>query len=166
VLHNIMRVNLEGEEYIVASLPKVWRNELGFIGLFKKIKEGILVLTNRKIIFVPEWVYVTPEEREVKYFGEGEAKVTRIDDYSESQLDDDVSKHPNTLIIPLESVIDVDSVKLRKVNFLRIKFKKSGKVKTSDFGISKTLTSYPIRQPLEYYSLDWGAWIKLIRSYL
>ncbi len=161
-----MRVNLESNECIVASLPKIWGNEQGFIGLFNKIKEGILVITNRKIIFIPEWVYVTPKERNTKYFSGDEAKVTQIDDYSESQLDEDISNHQNSLLIPLESIVDVNSIKLRKVNFLRIKFKKSDKMKTYDFGIAKTLTNYPIRQPLEYYSLDWSAWIRLIRSYL
>lgn len=161
-----MRLNLESNEHIVASLPKIWGNELGFIGLFNKIKEGILVLTDRKIIFIPEWVYVTPKERDTKYFSGDEAKVTQIDNYSESQLDEDISNHSNSLLIPLESITIVDSVKLRKVNFLRIKFRKSDKMKTYDFGIAKTLTNYPIRQPLEYYSLDWSAWIRLIRAYL
>jgi hypothetical protein len=161
-----MRLNLENEEYIVASLPKIWGNELGFFGLFNKMKEGILVLTNRKIIFIPEWVYVTPKERDIKYFSGDEAKVTQIDNYSESQLDEDISNHQNSLLVPLESIIDVNSVKLRKVNFLRIKFRKSNKIKTYDFGMAKTLTNYPIRQPLEYYSLNWSAWISLIRSYL
>ena len=161
-----MRLNLENDEYIVASLPKIWGNELGFLGLFNKIKEGILVLTNRKIIFIPEWVYVTPRERETKYFSGDEAKVTQIDNYSESQLDEDISNHQNSLLVPLEFIIDVNGVKLRKVNFLRIKFRKSDKIKTYDFGMAKTLTNYPIRQPLEYYNLNWNAWIRLIRSYL
>jgi hypothetical protein len=161
-----MRVNIDLDEHIVASLPKVWGNELGFMGLFKKSKEGILVLTNKQVIFIPEWVYVTPREREQKYFSEDQARVTRIEGYSEAQLDEDISTHSRTLLVPLESVIDVESVKLRKVNFLRIKFRDRGKTGTYDFGIAKTLTNYPIRQVLQYYSLDWDAWIKLIKAYL
>jgi hypothetical protein len=160
-----MRVNIDIDEHIVASLPKVWGNELGFMGFFNKSKEGILVLTNRKIIFVPEWILVRPKESE-KYFGQDEAKVTLIDGYSESKLEEDISKHPNSLIIPLESIVDVESVKLRKVNFLRIKFRTDGKAKAYDFGIAKGVTNYPIRQPLLFYSLDWSAWIRLIRAYV
>jgi hypothetical protein len=161
-----MRVNIDLDEHIVATLPKIWGNELGFIGLFKKTKEGILALTNKKIIFIPEWVGVTQKEREKKYFTEDQAKVTRIDGYSEAQLDEDVTKYSKSVLVPLESVVSVDSVMLRKVNFLRIKFNDKGKTRTCDFGLAKTLTNYPIRQPLQYYSLDWGAWIKLIKAYL
>jgi len=161
-----MRVNIDLDEHIVASLPKIWGNELGFIGLFKKTKEGILALTNKKIIFIPEWVGVTQKEREKKYFSEDQAKVTRIDGYSEVQLDEDVTKYSKSVLVPLESVISVENVELRKVNFLRIIFNAKGKTRTWDFGLAKTLTNYPIRQPLQYYSLDWGAWIKLIKAYL
>ena len=161
-----MRVNIEDDEHIVASLPKVWGNELGFMGFFNKSKEGVLVLTNKKIIFVPEWVFITPRDRDTKYFTEDEAKITTIDGYSESQLDEDISNHSNSLIAPLESVVNVDSVKVRKVNFLRIKFRSNGKMKTYDFGIAKSVTNYPIRQPLLFYSLNWSAWVRLIRAYL
>jgi len=161
-----MRVNIDLDEHIIATLPKVWGNELGFIGFFNKSKEGILALTNKKIIFIPEWVFVTPKEREQKYFTGDQAKVTRIDGYSEAQLDEDVSKHSKSVLVPLESVVSVDSVILRNVNFLRIKFNVRGKRRAYDFGLAKTLTNYPIRQPLQFYSLDWGAWIKLIRAYL
>ena len=161
-----MRINIETDEHIIASLPKVWENELGFMGFFNKSKEGILILTNKKFIFVPQYVLITPKERE-KYFGEDEAKVTRIDNYSESQLDEDISAHPNSLIVPLESIVDVESVKLRKVNFLRIRFKtNNSKTKTYDFGITKSVTNYPIRQPLIFYSIDWTTWVRTIKAYL
>ena len=161
-----MRVNIDLDEHIVASLLKIWGNQLGFIGLFKKTKEGILALTNKQIIFIPEWVGVTQKEREKKYFSGDQAKVTRIDGYSEAQLDEDVSKYSKSVLVPLEAVVSVNSVMLRKVNFLRIKFNAKGKTRTYDFGLAKTLTNYPIRQPLQYYSLDWGAWIRLIKAYL
>jgi hypothetical protein len=161
-----MRINIETDEHIIASLPKVWENELGFMGFFNKSKEGILVLTNKKFIFVPQYVLITSKERK-KYFGEDEAKVTRIDNYSESQLDEDISAHSNSLIVPLESIVDVESVKLRKVNFLRIRFKtNNSKTKTYDFGITKSVTNYPIRQPLIFYSIDWMTWVRTIKAYL
>jgi hypothetical protein len=161
-----MRVNIDLDEHIIASLPKVWGNELGFVGFFNKSKEGILALTNKKIIFIPEWVFVTPKERQQKYFTEDQAKVTRIDGYSEAQLDEDISKYSKSVLMPLESVVSVESVILRKVNFLRIKYNANGKTRAYDFGLAKTLTNYPIRQPLQFYNLDWGAWIKLIKAYL
>jgi len=160
-----MRINIETDEHIVASLPKVWGNEVGFIGFFKKSKEGILVLTNKKLVFVPKWVPVTPKERE-KFFGGDEAKVTVIDRYSESELDEDIEEQPKSLLLPLESIVSVENVQLRKVNFLRVKCMIDGKTKTYDFGIAKSVTNYPIRQPLMFYNLDWSAWIRLIKSYV
>jgi hypothetical protein len=160
-----MRINLETDEHIVASLPKIWKTEVGVMGFFSKSKEGILVLTNKKIIFVPKYVLITQKERE-KYFGNDEAKVTRIDGYSESQLDEEISEHPKSLMMPLESIVDVETAKLRKANFLRIRFKTDNKMKTYDFGITKSVANYPMRQPLLFYSLNWDAWIKLVKAYL
>lgn len=160
-----MRTNLEDDELIVATLPKIWGIALGLIGFFKKSKEGFLVLTNKNIIFVPQYLYVTPKERE-KYFGEDKAKVTRMVSYNEIQLDEDISEKPQSVIIPLKSVIDVSSVRLRKVNFLRIKFSDNGKKRTYDFGMAKSVTYYPQRQPLLFQNLDWSTWIELIKSYL
>jgi hypothetical protein len=161
-----MRVNVDLDEHIVATLPKVWGNQVGFMGLFKKTKEGILALTNKKVIFIPEWVFVTQKERVKKYFSEDQAKITRIDGYSEAQLDEDITKYSKSVLVPLEYVISVENVELRKVNFLRIKFNAKDKTRIYDFGLAKTLTNYPVRQPLQYYSLDWSAWIKMIKAYL
>lgn len=159
-----MRINIESDEHIVASLPKVWQNEVGFVGFFSKSREGILVLTNKKIVFVPQFFFVTSKERQ-KYFGEDKVKVTQIKGYSETQLDEDITQNQKSLLIPLKSVASVESVSLRKVNFLRIKFAIDKKTKTYDFGITKSVTNYPIRQPLLFYSVDWTDWINVIKSY-
>lgn len=159
-----MRINIESDEHIVASLPKVWQNEVGFVGFFSKSREGILVLTNKKIVFVPQFFFVTSKERQ-KYFGEDKVKVTQIKGYSETQLDEDITQNQKSLLIPLKSVVSVESVSLRKVNFLRIKFAIDKKTKTYDFGITKSVTNYPIRQPLLFYSVDWTDWINVIKSY-
>jgi hypothetical protein len=113
-------------------------------------------------------MFVTPREREQKYFTNDEAKITRIEGLSESDLDEYISKYSRSLLVPLGSVVNVSSVTLRKVNFLRVQFKIGGRGKTRayDFGIAKTITSYPIRQPLQFYNLDWSAWVKLITAYL
>jgi hypothetical protein len=160
-----MRINIDGDEHIVASLPKVWNNEVGFAGFFKKSKEGVLVLTTKKIIFVPKWVPVTRREIE-RFFGNDEAKVTVIDAYSESDLDEDISEKPSSLLLPLKSIVNVESVKLRNVNFLRLKYVTDGKTKIYDFGVAKSVTNYPIRQPLVFYDLNWEAWVSLIKSHI
>jgi hypothetical protein len=158
-----LRVNLEEDENMVAALPKVWAIVLGLRGFFNKSKEGILVLTNKNLIFVPRYLYVSPKERE-KYFGDNKVKITQIGDYPETQLDEDISENSKSWIMPLESIIDVTQITLRKVNFMRIKFTVNGKGKTYDFGIAKSVTNYPIRQPLLFYNVDWTAWIDLLKS--
>ena len=159
-----MRINIDTDEHIVASLPKVWVNEVGFMGFFKKSKEGVLVLTNKKLIFVPKWVPLTPKERD-KFFGADEAKVTLMDNYSESDLDEDIAEQSSSILLPLESIVNVENVILRKINFMRVKSTLDGRTKTYDFAIAKSVTNYPIRQPLIFYNLDWSAWIRLIKSH-
>ena len=158
-----MRVNLEDDEHMVAALPKIWAIALGLMGFFNKNKEGILVLTNKNLIFVSRYLYVSPKERE-KYFGEDKVKVAHLWDYSETQLDEDISENSKSWIVPLESIIDIAQVTLRKVNFMRIKFSSNGKEKSYDLGVAKSVTNYPIRQPLLFYNVDWTAWIDLLKS--
>jgi|SRR2546427_3003045 len=160
-----MRVNLEDGEYIVASLPKIWGIALGLMGFFHKSKEGLLVLTNKNIIFVPRYLFITSKERE-KYFGDDKARITRIANYDEVDLDEDISQNPKSWIIPLPSIVDVKSVTMRKVNFLRIAFQENHKQKKCDFAITKSVINYPQRQPLVFYNLDWSAWMSLINSHL
>lgn len=158
-----MRENLKETEYIIASLPQIWGIILGFRGFFHKTKEGILVITNKNLIFVPRYLFITPKEKE-KHFGEDKAMIAKITDYDEQYLDEDLTENPKSWIIPLDSIKDVKSVTARKVDFLRITFTEKGKTKEYEFGITKTVTNYPYRQPLVFKNIDWSQWIDLIRS--
>jgi hypothetical protein len=161
-----VRVNLDDEEYIVASLPKIWDIANGLSGFFHKSKEGVFALTNKNIIFVPRFLQLMSNERE-KYFGDDKARVTKLANYSEADLDEDISNNSKSQIIPLNSLINVESVTIRKVNFLRITFKdEKNKIKKYDFAITKSVISYPQRQPLMYYSVDWTDWVNLLKSHM
>jgi len=160
-----MRENLKEEEYIIASLPQIWGIALGLSGFFHKNKEGILILTNRNVIFVPRYIWITGKEKE-RYFLDDKASIGKMSDYNESDLDEDLTENPKSWIMPLDSITDVRSIIARNVNFLRITFTEKGKEKKYDFGISKTVTNYPTRQPLVFKNLDWSLWIGLIVSKL
>ncbi len=159
-----MRVNLDDDEQIIASLPKIWGIALGLAGFFHKSKEGVLALTNKNLIFAPHYLYITPKERE-KYFGEDKARVLKLANYSEADLDEDISKSSKSWIIPLTSIVKAESVTSRKVNFLHVTFKDAkNKMKSYEFAITKSVINYPQRQPLMYYSLDWTEWVNIINS--
>jgi hypothetical protein len=158
-----MKENLDGEEFIIASLPQVWGIATGLRGFFHKNKEGILTLTNKNLIFIPRYLFITPKEKE-KFFGDDKARIGKITDYDEDYLDEDLTENPKSWIIPLKSIIDVKSETTRKVNFLTVTFTKKEKEQKYEFGITKTVTNYPYRQPLVFKNLDWGLWINLIKS--
>ena len=160
-----MKENLKAGENIIASLPQIWGIALGLQGFFHKSKEGILVLTNKNLIFVPRYLFITPKEKE-RFFGDDKARIGKIMDYDEQYLDEDLDENPKSWIIPLDSIIDVKSETARKVNFLRVTFTEKGKQKKYEFGITKTVTNYPYRQPLVFKNLDWGLWIDLIKSHV
>lgn len=159
-----MGIHIDNDEHIVASLPKIWKCELGLAAFFSKSKEGLLVLTNKKIVFTPQFASLTPKERD-KYFSDDKARIVRMNNYSESQLDEDISNNQSGMLIPLKSVVEVGNVKLRKADFLRIRFTTNGKKRGCDFGMTESVTNYPIRQPLIFSNLDWSDWIQLIKSF-
>ena len=160
-----MKENLEERENIIASLPQIWGIALGLRGFFHKSKEGILALTNKNVIFIPRYIWITTKEKE-RYFEDDKARIGKISNYNESDLDEDLAENPKSWIIPLHSITDVRSITTRKVDFLRVTFTEKGKEKKYDFGITKTVTNYPYRQPLVFKNLDWSLWIGLIASKL
>jgi hypothetical protein len=160
-----MKENLVEGEYIIASLPQIWGIASGLRGFFHKNKEGILALTNKNVIFIPRYIWITTKEKE-RYFEDGKARIGKIADYNESDLDQDLTEYPKSWIMSLFSIIDVRIITTRKVDFLRIIFKEKGKENQYDFGITKTVTNYPFRQPLVFKNLDWSLWIGLIKSSL
>ncbi|MDC8452967.1 MAG: hypothetical protein LV477_08675 [Candidatus Nitrosotalea sp.] len=160
-----MRENLKDDESIIASLPQIWGIALGLRGFFHKNKEGILILTNKNVIFVPRYIWITGKEKE-RYFADDKASIGKLSDYNEQDLDEDLTENPKSWIIPLDTIIDVKSITTRNVNFLRVTFTEKGKQKMYDFGITKTVTNYPYRQPLVFKNLDWSLWIGLITSKL
>jgi hypothetical protein len=162
-----MRVNLEEGEYIIATLPKVWGIKTGLAGFFSKSKEGYFSLTNKNIIFVTGFLGLLAEEKK-KYFGDDKARVTRIPNYNESDLDEDISEDPNnSWIIPLSSIVNIESITIRKADFMRLTFKdQNGKETKYDFGKAGSTINYPQRQALNYVNLDWSEWISLIKSHL
>ena len=157
--------NLEEGEHIISSLPQIWGIALGLRGFFHKSKEGILALTNKNLIFVPRYIWITAKEKE-RYFEDDRARIGKISDYNESDLDEDLTEHQKSWVIPLGAITDVITITTRKVDFLRITFTKKGKERKYDFGITKTVTNYPYRQPLVFKNLDWSLWIGLIMSNL
>ena len=161
-----MRKILVEDETIIASLPQIWEIALGLKGFFHKNKEGILALTDKNLIFVPRFLFITPKEKE-RYFGDDRAKIEKIADYTESDLDEDLSENSSkSLVIPLRAIRDVKITTSRKVNFLRVTYMEKEKERNYEFGISKTVTSYPQRQPLVFKNMDWSLWVGLIQSHL
>ena len=161
----MMKENLAEEESIIASLPQIWGIALGLRGFFHKSKEGILVLTTKNVIFVPRYIWITAKEKE-RYFADDKASIGKMANYNESDLDEDLTENPKSWIIPFGSITDVRSETTRKVDFLRITFTEKGKERKYEFGITKTVTNYPYRQPLVFKNLDWSLWIGLIMSKL
>ena len=160
-----MKENLEEGEHIIASLPQIWGIASGLRGFFHKNKEGILAVTNKNVIFIPRYIWITTKEKE-RYFEDDKARIGRIADYNESDLNQDLTEYPKSWIMPIDSITDVRTITTRKVDFLRITSTEKGKQKQYDFGITKTVTNYPFRQPLVFKNLDWSLWIGLIKSNL
>ena len=109
--------NLEEGEHIIASLPQIWGIALGLRGFFHKSKEGILALTNKNLIFVPRYIWITAKEKE-RYFEDDKARIGRISDYNESDLDEDLTEYQKSWIMPLGSITDVKTITTKDIEQL------------------------------------------------
>jgi hypothetical protein len=148
-------------ESILSVLFSVWGVEEG---LFKRGREGILVLTNTKIAFVSktdmsmdEWKGEVDSQMKDMHDNRDAIRLSKV--YTLDRLNKDL-KYDKNLVIPLDSVVYLGSESKRWGNVLKIIFKGKDGEKVYNFIVVRTWVRYPIADPIEYVQIDWDRWIR------
>jgi hypothetical protein len=154
------------DEKIKAHLVWIWGEEDGFM---KRGKEGMLVVTDRRIAFITKTnmsyrIHEVHSLRQLKRFEEDGNVFCPLEGYDTNDLENDLNKSDENLEFPFSQIIDVTSEIKRWGTLLKVKVNIGEKSKIYKFSIVKGWVKYPAKDPIEFQRVDWNPVINLIKT--
>ena len=157
---------MESEEKIQAHILSVWKEGRGFFG--GKGKEGMLILTNKRLLFIKK------TEAGMKWWGAVRTRQTvRLlqskdvmfveDGYGEEKLRRDLENKKNQKI-SFNNILCVEVKEKVWGNVLFLDIIEDGKEKKLQFSIVQDWVKYPISAPMKYLKVDWSGFVKYIQD--
>lgn len=156
---------VDWDEQIKGHLFWVWGGEEG---LFKRGKEGMLVVTDRRLAFIVKTdmtyrMHETHSIRQLKRFEAGENIFRPAEGYKLEHLKKDLAKSPENLQIQFAKILDIISEEKSWGTLLKVKTDIGYKAKVFKFSIVKGWVKYPVKDPLEFQRMDWRPLINLVK---
>lgn len=157
---------VEWDEQIKAHLFWVWGEPEGF---FKRGKEGMLVITDRRLAFIikTEMTYRmhdTHTTRQFNRFKNKENVFRPAEGYKLGHLEKDLDKSGDNLEIPYSQILDITSEEKRWGTLLKVKVNLGDTSQLHKFSIVKGWVKYPAKDPLEFQRMDWSPLINLFKT--
>jgi hypothetical protein len=157
---------VEWDEQIKAHLVWIWGEEEGFL---KRGKEGMLVITDRRIAFISKTnmtyrIHDIHAMRQHKRFKEGENVFRPLEGYKIKDLEDDLNKSGENLEIPFRQILDITQQEKRWGTLLKVNANLIDKSKIYKFSIVKGWVKYPLKDPIEFQRMDWTDLIDLFKT--
>ncbi len=157
---------VDWNEQIKAHLVWIWGEEEGFL---KRGKEGMLVITDRRIAFISKTnmtyrIHDVYAMRQLKRFKERENVFRPLEGYKVKDLEDDLNKSGENLEIPFRQILDITQQEKRWGTLLKVKANLIDKSKIYKFSIVKGWVKYPLKDPIEFQRMDWTDLIDLFKT--
>ena len=157
---------MESEEKIQAHVLSVWKESRGFFG--GKGKEGMLILTNRRLLFIKK------TEASVKWWGAVRTRQTvRLllskdvmvveDGYGEENLMTDLENKKNQKI-DFNNILYIEAKEKVWGSVLFLDVIEGGKEKKLQFSVVQDWVKYPISAPTKFLKVDWSEFVKYIKD--
>ncbi|MDP8941888.1 MAG: hypothetical protein M3M84_05040 [Thermoproteota archaeon] len=157
---------VDWNEQIKAHLVWIWGEEEGFL---KRGKEGMLVITDRRIAFISKTnmtyrIHDVHAMKQLKRFKERENVFRPLEGYKVKDLEDDLNKSGENLEIPFRQILDITQQEKRWGTLLKVKANLIDKSKIYKFSIVKGWVKYPLKDPIEFQRMDWTDLIDLFKT--
>lgn len=157
---------VDWNEQIKAHLVWIWGEEEGFL---KRGKEGMLVITDRRISFISKTnmtyrIHDVYAMRQLKRFKERENVFRPLEGYKVKDLEDDLNKSGENLEIPFRQILDITQQEKRWGTLLKVNANLIDKSKIYKFSIVKGWVKYPLKDPIEFQRMDWTDLIDLFKT--
>ncbi len=157
---------MQHDEKIQAHLVSVWRESKRFLTIGGK--EGMLILTDRHLMFLPKteakmkwWQAI--RQRQVLSFLRSKNTMLIHDGYTEDNLRKDLENEKN-IEIPFDDIVDVSYEEKVWGSVLFLEYYKDGKQESYQYAIAQDWVKYPIKEPTKFMKVDWGPFVRFIKD--
>ena len=158
---------METEEKIQAHVLSVWKESRGFFS--GKGKEGMLVLTNRRLLFIKKteagmrWWGAVRTRQVVRLLQSKDVMVIE-DGYTEENLRIDLENKKNQTI-SFNNILYVEAKEKVWGSALFLDIIEEGKEKKIQFSVVQDWVKYPLSAPTKFLKeLDWSRFVKYIKD--
>ena len=157
---------MEEEEEIQAHVLSVWKEDRGFFS--GKGKEGMLILTNRRLLFIKKteagmrWWGAVRTRQTVRLLQSKDVMFIE-DGYGEEKLRIDLENKKNQKIT-FNNILYIEVKEKVWGSVLFLDIMEDGKEKKFQFSIVQDWVKYPISAPMKYLKVDWSGFVKYIQD--
>ena len=157
---------MESEEKIQAHVLSVWKESRGFFG--GKGKEGMLILTNRRLLFIKKteagikWWGAVRTRQTVRLLQSKDVMVVE-DGYGEEKLMNDLENKKNQKI-DFNNILYIEAKEKVWGSVLFLDVIEDGKEKKLQFSVVQDWVKYPISAPTKFLKVDWSGFVKYIKD--
>ena len=157
---------MESEEKIQAHVLSVWKEDRGFFS--GKGKEGMLILTNRRLLFINKtqagikWWGAVRTRQVVRLLQFKDVMVVE-DGYDEERLRVDLENKKNQKI-NFNNILQIEAKEKVWGSVLFLDIIENGKEKKFQFSVVQDWVKYPLSAPTKYLKVDWSGFVKYIKD--
>jgi len=157
---------MESEEKIQAHVLSVWREHREFFG--GKGREGMLILTNRRLMFVKKteagmkWWGAVRTRQIVRLLLSKDVMFTE-DGYGEESLRTDAENKKNQEI-HFNDILNISFEEKVWGSVLFLEILEGDKKRKYQFSIVQDWVKYPLSAPTKYMKVDWSGFVKYIKD--
>ncbi len=157
---------MDSDEHILAHILSVWRESKKFLSIGGK--EGMLLLTDRHLMFVPK------TQAKVKWWGAVRERQTisllksknimlHHDGYGEKNLMLDLENKKN-VELSFNDILSINHKENVWGSVMNIEYVKNGKKEKYQYAIAQDWVKYPAKEPMKYLKVDWEPFVQYIKD--
>ena len=157
---------MESEEKIQAHVLSVWREGREFFG--GKGKEGMLILTNKRLMFIKKteagmkWWGAVRTRQIVRLLRSKDVTFTE-DGYGGERLKIDAENKKNQEI-RFNDILNIDFEEKVWGSVLLLEILEDDKKRKYQFSVVQDWVKYPLSAPTKYMKVDWSGFVKYIKD--
>ena len=157
---------MESEEKIQAHILSIWKEGRGFFG--GKGKEGMLILTNKRLLFIKKteagvkWWGAVRTRQTVRLLQSKDVMVVE-DGYGEEKLRIDLENKKNQKI-SFDNILYIEAKEKVWGSVLFLDIIEDDKEKKFQFSIVQDWVKYPLSAPTKFLNVDWSRFVKYVKD--
>lgn len=157
---------MEPDEKICAHVLSIWREGTGFFAIGGR--EGMLVLTNRRLVFVHKtkakirwWKAVV--SRQVVALLRSRNIMTTHDGYDEELLQKDLKNEKNVEIL-FDNIKKMYAREETWGSVLYLEYLRREKLEKYRYAVAQDWVKYPVKDATKFMRVDWKPFISFIKE--